>query len=52
MELTTTDYSKLTAFMVTAEIFWQIQPRIPRLLSESGNHKATERGRHTTTDLT
>ena len=46
------DYSKLTAFTATAEIFWQIQPRTPRLLSKSGNHKATERGQHITTDLT
>ena len=46
------DYSKLTVFMATAEIFWQIQPRIPRLLSKSGNHKAIEHGAHTTTDLT
>ena len=46
------DYSKSTAFMVTAEIFWQIQLRIPRLLSESGNYKATKHGAHTTTDLT
>ena len=52
MELTTMDYFKSTVFTATAEIFWQIQPRTPRLLSESGNHKVTEHGAHTTTDLT
>lgn len=52
MELTTTDYSKSTVFTATAEIFWQIQPRTPRLLSKSGNRKVTELGAHTTTDLT